>query len=217
MIDSEHACDKLAKILLDNHALDLIEENKRLKREANMSVTGTGGAPLYFNNGRSDDKLGPSAHEWYCAWERYTPEHERVLETRDILTKGIEIRRGEQIISCLTPEDIRDHGEARELWVEEPSMELREDEGDCYSGTGCINIGLDPPSSTNVSTHLCLYYYWTNKVGELRPYEVGSLVSFLQENPSIEIVSMHACMNKREIVLPEEQDDDDENDDDDEE
>jgi hypothetical protein len=68
MIDSQHAGDKVAKILLDNHALDLIEENKRLKREANMSVTGTGGVPLYFNNGNSY-KDGPSPHEWYCTWE----------------------------------------------------------------------------------------------------------------------------------------------------
>jgi hypothetical protein len=194
--------------------LDLIEENKRLKKEANMSVTGTGGAPLYFINGRSDDELGLSPHEWYFSWERYTPEHEWVLETRDLLTKGIEIRRGEQIISCLTPEYIHDHGEAQELWVEEPSMELRVhvDEYNCYSWTGCLNIRLDPLLSTNVSTHLRLYYYWTNKVGELRPYEEGSLVSFLQENPSIEIVSMHAHMDKREIVLPEEQYDDDDDD-----
>jgi hypothetical protein len=219
MIDSQHACDKVAKILLDNHALDLIEENKRLKREANMSVTGTGGVPLYFNNGISYKapvyfKNGTchSPHKWYCTWE--TPEPGCVLETRDILTKGIEIRRGEQIISCLTPEDIRDHGEQAQglLWVEEPSMELREGEDDCYNGTGSIGIGLDHPSSTNVSTYLYLNYYWTNKVGELRPYEEGSLVSFLQENPSIEIVSLHACMDKRVIVLPEEQDDDDDDD-----
>jgi hypothetical protein len=91
-------------------------------------------------------------------------------------------------------------------------MELREGEDDCYNGTGSIGIGLDHPSSTNVSTYLYLNYYWTNKVGELRPYEEGSLVSFLQENPSIEIVSLHACMDKSVIVLPEEQDDDDDDD-----
>jgi hypothetical protein len=61
---------------------------------------------------------------------------------------------------------------------------------------------------------LCLDYLWTDKVGELHPYEEGSLVSFLQENPSIEIVYIQMWMEKREIVLPEEQDDnnDDNND-----
>jgi hypothetical protein len=191
MIDSQHAGDKVAKILLDNHALDLIEENKRLKREASMSVTGTGGAPLYFNNGNSY-KDGPNPHEWYCTWE--TPEPGCVLKTRDILTKGIEIFCGEQVISCLAPEDICEYGEARELSVVEPSMEL--DEDDCCRN-GCITIGLDPPSSTNVSTHLCLDYLWTDKVGELHPYEEGSLVSFLQENPSIEIVYIQMWMEKR--------------------
>jgi hypothetical protein len=73
----------------------------------------------------------------------------------------------------------------------------------------CIAIELDPPSSTNVSTHLCLDYLWTSKVRELRPYEEGSLVSFLQENPNIDIVCIQrSAMEKREIVLPEEQDND---------
>jgi hypothetical protein len=66
----------------------------------------------------------------------HCPSVGRVLKTGDMLTKRIEIRRGKQVIPCLTIEDIRDLGEARELSVMEPSMEL--DEDDCCRN-GCMH------------------------------------------------------------------------------
>lgn len=224
--DQRRTHTDVAKIICDNTSLKLIEENNRLKEKIeqlreehrmanNMSVTSINGRSLYFSNGHAfaagtpDDYYDDDWHVDEWLWPQNPPKSD--FKMGDILTKGIEIRRGEQIVSCLTPEDIRDHDSTiqfSECW--NPDITTDDIDGDSL---GCIEIGLDHPSTTSVSTMLYLYYHWgQDGVTEFHDYDEGSLFSFLQENPNIRILQVRTEANKRGPLDNDEDDDEEEDD-----